>query len=603
MGAMRIALIVLLATFQTSSGTSHRHQAKFLAREPTVKVIDSDAVPLSNEQRQDSVVRITDVSVQKVDDQTPQEQDDIKIEVIGMHTKMVIPGSAPPTMPPDAKEAEKAAMKMFEDMFEAWGGKVPEVSSVKALGKEDRGRLVPFGRQEPKMCISVTVLVPEFTMKDSVTKIIEGRIYKAVEVVGNATQKATATVAATASAKQHAMVQAEATGKGSYNATATAHAEHTAYAEATDQVTASYQASATALAGSPVKENSDVITKAHIKIEAQATSVEKATASATRRANATRSASATVNEGVDVQLSQTGTGEGDAEVSKTASATAEDTETVTKTMKVGSEGVGKLKKFFEASATAQSWVASKACISARKARSLLDSTAMQLHGIPFALAVYNKAHAVAFEKAKGKAAEMALNTAQGAAKRQVERELIAQIQSYAKEHSAELKDLAIEDAVKSTLGQKKQLEAAAMAEAFQLASEKVHKQAPLKATAEAKEEAIKAAKEEATRLATLEARKDASKSLEKKVLQKAMEDAKAKAELSAEAKAQALAKAEAEKIAKDLAVSLAHKAAQAVRFEELAASPQLPQVTGGPPRDSSMKIAMGRATWRCGWSP
>lgn len=288
MGAMRIALIVLLATFQTSSGTSHRHQAKFLAREPTVKVIDSDAVPLTNEQRQDSVVRITDVSVQKVDDQTPQEQDDIKIEVIGMHTKMVIPGSAPPTMPPDAKEAEKAAMKMFEDMFEAWGGKVPEVSSVKALGKEDRGRLVPFGRQEPKMCISVTVLVPEFTMKDSVTKIIEGRIYKAVEVVGNATQKATATVAATASAKQHAMVQAEATGKGSYNATATAHAEHTAYAEATDQVTASYQASATALAGSPVKENSDVITKAHIKIEAQATSVEKATASATRRANATR---------------------------------------------------------------------------------------------------------------------------------------------------------------------------------------------------------------------------------------------------------------------------------------------------------------------------
>lgn len=37
-----------------------------------------------------------------------------------------------------------------------------------------------------------------------------------------------------------------------------------------------------------------------------------------------------------------------------------------------------------------------------------------------------------------------------------------------------------------------------------------------------------------------------------------------------------------------------------LRFEELAASPQLPQVTGGPPRDSSMKIAMGRAT--CGWS-
>ena len=34
---------------------------------------------------------------------------------------------------------------------------------------------------------------------------------------------------------------------------------------------------------------------------------------------------------------------------------------------MGSEGVGKLKKIFEASATAQSFVESRACISARKA--------------------------------------------------------------------------------------------------------------------------------------------------------------------------------------------------------------------------------------------
>eukprot|EP00438_Fugacium_kawagutii_P002190 Skav228824 [mRNA] locus=scaffold359:526675:532821:+ [translate_table: standard] len=144
-------------------------------------------------------------------------------------------------------------------------------------GEEDRGRLVPFGRQEPKMCISVTVrtgwgdcgvaqgphvggwavaspqvLVPEFTLKDSVTKVIEGRIYKAVEVLLRPMLKqAAATVAATANAKQHAMVQA--------------------FAEATDQVTASYQARFL-----------------YVAEEAQATSVEKATASATRRANATR---------------------------------------------------------------------------------------------------------------------------------------------------------------------------------------------------------------------------------------------------------------------------------------------------------------------------
>eukprot|EP00438_Fugacium_kawagutii_P002191 Skav228825 [mRNA] locus=scaffold359:534558:546440:+ [translate_table: standard] len=241
-----------------------------------------------------------------------------------------------------------------------------------------------------------------------------------------------------------------------------------------------------------------------------------------------RSATATVSEGVDVELSQMGTGtlgsghngEADAEMSKTASATAEDAETVTKilgrsgrewtgevsggkTMKVGSEGVGKLKKLFEA-------------------RSLLDANAKQLHGIPFALAVYNKAHAEAFEKAKGKAAEMALDTAKQAAKREVESNLVAQIQSYAKErfrrivglreHSAELKDLALEDAVKST----------------------------------------------ATRLATIKAQKDATESLEQKVLQKAKEDATdpwtgrpdAKAQLSAEAKAKAMAQAEAEAVAK-----------------------------------------------------
>lgn len=52
------------------------------------------------------------------------------------------------------------------------------------------------------------MLVPELTVKDSVQKILEGRIYKAVEVTGNATQKASATVAAKASSKQHASVQA-----------------------------------------------------------------------------------------------------------------------------------------------------------------------------------------------------------------------------------------------------------------------------------------------------------------------------------------------------------------------------------------------------------
>eukprot|EP00913_Durusdinium_trenchii_P030428 g28503.t1 len=321
-----LPLLVLLATLVTQlvpvTGASHRHQARFLAREPTVKVIDSDAVPVASEQRNES-------------------QDEVKIEVVRMQTKMVMPGGSMPTLTSQhGKEAEKTAMKIFTDMFEAWGGKVPDVGSVKALGKEDRGRLVPFGRQEPKMCVSVEVLVPEFTAKDSVTKIIEGRIYKVVEVIGTSTEKASATVAATASAKQHAAVQADASGTASFNTTATAEANYTepwtdngrAFAEATDQVTASYQATATAAAGSPVKENDDIITKAKIKIEAHAISVQKATASATRRASATRSAKAIASEGVTVKLSQTGSGQSDAEANRTASATAEDSKTVTKSL-------------------------------------------------------------------------------------------------------------------------------------------------------------------------------------------------------------------------------------------------------------------------------
>ena len=82
------------------------------------------------------------------------------------------------------------------------------------------------------------------------------------------------------------------------------------------------------------------------------------------------------------------------------------------------------------------------CISARKARSLLAP----------------KASRVAFEKAKGKASQVALLAAREAAKKQVEKDLKAQIEGYLEAHAAEVKDLALRDAVESTSGQKKQLE-------------------------------------------------------------------------------------------------------------------------------------------------
>ncbi|CAJ1424666.1 unnamed protein product [Effrenium voratum] len=551
----------LRVCLEAASGASHRHLARFLAKEPTVKILDS-AAPATEQRSQDSVAEITDISVTKVDDASPEEQDGIKIDVVRVQTKMVIPGTHPKPFTARGEEAEKKALKIFEDMFEAWGGKVQKVDVVKSLGKEDRGRLVPFGRQEPKMCVSVEVTVPEFTVKDSATRVIEGRIYKAIEVVGEATEKAQATVAATASAKRQATAQAEATARASYNATASAQATHTAFAEATDQVTASSQASAKALAGSRVKENSEVITKARIQIESSATSVQKVTESATRTANATRTAAATASEGVTVELSQTGTGTSEAEVTKTASATVEDSETVKKSMNVGSEGVGKLKKLFEATVTMQSTVESKACISARKARSLLDDKTLQQTGLPFASAVFQKAKMEAFLEAKTKASQTALDAAKEAAQKKAEADLMAQIQSYATEHTGELKELALKDAVQSTMGQKQQLEAAASVEALQKATSQVHVAAPLKAKAEADLEAKSAAKEEAARLALAKAKAAAAEGLEAKAAAKAMEAAKAKAQQSAELQAKASAKASAEAAAKASALAAAHAAAQ-----------------------------------------
>eukprot|EP00930_Biecheleria_cincta_P080605 TRINITY_DN6897_c0_g1_i2.p1 TRINITY_DN6897_c0_g1~~TRINITY_DN6897_c0_g1_i2.p1 ORF type:complete len:194 (+),score=32.23 TRINITY_DN6897_c0_g1_i2:203-784(+) len=50
-------------------------------------------------------------------------------------------------------------------MFEAWGGKASGVDDTKVLGDGQKIPLVPFGRAEPKMCVTAQVIVPRLTIE------------------------------------------------------------------------------------------------------------------------------------------------------------------------------------------------------------------------------------------------------------------------------------------------------------------------------------------------------------------------------------------------------------------------------------------------------
>lgn len=63
---------------------------------------------------------------------------------------------------PDQQEWEN------NDMFEAWGGKALGIKDPKILGNGQKIPLTPFGRAEPKMCVTAQVTVPRLTIERKV---------------------------------------------------------------------------------------------------------------------------------------------------------------------------------------------------------------------------------------------------------------------------------------------------------------------------------------------------------------------------------------------------------------------------------------------------
>ncbi|CAK8986647.1 unnamed protein product [Durusdinium trenchii] len=445
-------------------------------------------------------------------------------------------------------EDEEKDLEPWEDseVFEAWGHKGAQLHDSDAedgvsasdhpepnlfathVFSDDRevihcvprttGDLDSFGRQEPKMCVTVKVTVPALTMRDESTRLIEAKLNTTLQVIANATQKADANASASGKSRRQAVAEVQAEANASYNATAYAEATYTAYAEATDRATATYKAVATAEAKEKTKVGATDVTAAARR---------NGTGAATKIANATRSVKAKGEAGVLVKLNQSGHGKASAEAEEKATVHLEDVERVTKNATVTVEGHGGLKKVFQATATAKAIVEAKACISARQARKMLSEQTMKDSGKSFARAVYKKAEREAYAEAKDRATRTAVKLATEAAQKRIDQDIEHQVKDYteALAHREELEKMALEDAVNSTRDLKESLQAKAVKEAMQKAVEKVKTEAPLEAQRRADAKAKKAAEDQATKLATEEAREEAQEGLEKKAVIKAREEA------------------------------------------------------------------------------
>eukprot|EP00913_Durusdinium_trenchii_P030430 g28505.t1 len=396
-------------------------------------------------------------------------------------------------------EDEEKDLEPWEDseVFEAWGHKGAQLHDSDAedgvsasdhpepnlfathVFSDDREDLDSFGRQEPKMCVTVKVTVPALTMRDESTRLIEAKLNTTLQVIANATQKADANASASGKSRRQAVAEVQAEANASYNATAYAEATYTAYAEATDRATATYKAVATAEA----KEKTKVVL---------------------------------------VKLNQSGHGKASAEAEEKATVHLEDVERVTK---MPDSRHGGLKKVFQATATAKAIVEAKACISARQARKMLSEQTMKDSGKSFARAVYKKAEREAYAEAKDRATRTAVKLATEAAQKRIDQDIEHQVKDYTEAHREELEKMALEDAVNSTRDLKESLQAKAVKEAMQKAVEKVKTEAPLEAQRRADAKAKKAAEDQATKLATEEAREEAQEGLEKKAVIKAREEA------------------------------------------------------------------------------
>lgn len=476
-----------------------------------------------------------------------------------------------------SSDAYKQLAWETNDMLEAWGGKASDVSKAEKAGQGTKIPLMPFGRAEPKMCVTVHVAVPRLTINNKSTRAFESKITTPLDIFVNVSKGANASATATARVQRRVLVRAEATASASSSASAAAEASYTAYASATKTDKSTREATAKA------QKLRDVAGTGHkAKITTEATAVSKATrqASASVTANATRNAKAVETAEVDVAVTQTGTGDASAVAEKNVTVTISNwTEVATRRSTVNAKGVGSLTKQFQASATAKAVVESKACVSAHQARKLLGEEKLDQSGTEFARSVYIKAQQEAFERAKVKGYTMATAAATKAARRQAASDIEEQVNSFSLEHEDELNKAALADAWESTKSIQKKLRDEAEKEASVKAHKMVKRVAAAKAKGVAQDKARLEAESKAMELAKREAQEEAQKGIEAKAQTKAKKVAQETADLKAKGKALKQAKQEAQGAAKtlatesasDLAKSRAQKAAKAAA-EERAAS-------------------------------
>mmetsp|Transcript_16752 Transcript_16752/g.29341 ORF Transcript_16752/g.29341 Transcript_16752/m.29341 type:complete len:709 (+) Transcript_16752:68-2194(+) len=459
-------------------------------------------------------------------------------------------------------EAEESNLETLitDNHYEAWGGKEGNLSHAEPLSEGEVDPLVPFGRAEPKMCISVQVTIPQLKLTDKQEKKLPLELPEELVLEAEAANMAHVRATAQSASHRSATVAASANATAKYHATKTAASKFTATETEKAEGSATYTAKHTSEAVAPV-ENTGYQAKVKTSHTVETEETSKATAEATAKASKTASSEGVAD--IEITLSQEATAVAEA----TATATAEYTAAVNKSAEEKAQAnirsMTSVSKIFTATATAKAFAETRVCIAADQARRLLDAETMKKYGRPFAEAVYRKAETQAYETARDQALEVAMLQATSTAQTAIDKDIEVQTEKYAKEHQEELKVMAVKIAKEAIAGHQKLMQDNVKTEAekksydaaLALAKVEAQKLADAKASKEAEDKAVEKAKAAAEAKAT-----EGLKEL-------AIETARKKAEKAAEDKAQAqadkIAKEEAIKMAKDAAKSAAEKMAQA----------------------------------------
>jgi len=464
----------------------------------------------------------------------------------------------------EAREAEAEESKLeglsHDDHFEAWGGKSGKISETEPVSDGEVDPLVPFGRAEPKLCISVQVTIPELSLTDKQEKNLPIELPEEMLLKANAHEKAVVKATAQSVARRHAKVIASANATATYHAEKSAESKYTATDTEKDEASGTYTATHTAEASAPVEDTGyQAKVKTTHTVELKKTS--KATAEAT--AKATRTAKAEGVADIEVTLSQKATGEADGSATASAEYTATVNQSAEELAKANIRSMTTVSKQFEATAAASAFAETRVCIAADQARRLLDEEARKKYGRPFAESVYRKAEIQAYELAKDQALEVALLQATKTAQDAIDKDIQAQTEKYIKEHGEELKVLAVKIAKESVAGHQKMMQEATETAAGKKARDAAYEVAMAEAKKLADAKALKAAQDQAVEKAKTAAQLKATKGLKELVVATAQQRAETAALGKAKAKADKIAREEATKTAKEAAKAAAHKMAVA----------------------------------------